>query len=150
MDRSFWLSLLVLLLAVTLVVSGRAVLEAAKGLQGEALLSEIEALAGRPSSLELADRVTESAGCVRGFRPEVRSCWYAWAEPRRPDYLRVVAERVRADGSGEAVRWSALAMPLWVMAALAAWQATRPKRRYRPRPLSAPVTTQQPGGRLLP
>jgi hypothetical protein len=149
-DRSFWLSMLVLLLAVALVMTGRAVLEAARGLQGEALLVEIEVLEGRPSSVELAERVTEAAGCVRGFRPEVRSCWYAWAEPTRPDYLRVVAERVRADGTGEAIRWSALAFPLWVVAAVAAWKATRPKRPYRPPPSSAPARTQRSGGRLLP
>ena len=125
-DRSFWLSILVLLLAVTLVMTGRAVLEAAKGLQGEALLAEIEVLAGRPSSVELAERVTEAAGCVRGFRPEVRSCWYAWAEPTRPDYLRVVAERVRADGTGEAIRWSALA------SRFGSWQPSRRGRRPDP------------------
>jgi hypothetical protein len=150
MDRSFWISLLVLLLAVTLLMSGRAVREAAKGLQGEALLSEIEALAGGPSSVELAERVTESAGCVRGSRPEVRSCWYVWAEPGRADYLRVVAERVRADGTGAAIRWSALAFPLWMVAVIAAWKATRPKRPYRPPPVSAPVKAQRSGGRLLP
>jgi hypothetical protein len=147
-DRSFWLSLLLLLLAVTLVMSGRAVIEAAKGLQGEALVAEIDALAGRPSSLELAERVTEAAGCVRGFRPEVRSCWWAWAQPERPDYLRVVAERVRADGTGEAVRWSTLAFPLWLLAMVAAWKATRPTSPYRPPPSSAPAT-RQPRGRLV-
>ena len=147
MDRSFWLSILLVVLALTLVLSGRAALEAAKGLEGEALLAELDALEGGASSVELADRVTEAAGCVRGFRPEVRSCWYAWAEPSRSDYLRVVAERVRSDGTGEAIRWSALAIPLWVAAVLAAWKVTRPRRQMRPRPLTTAMPNQRPPGR---
>ena len=147
MDRSFWLSILLLVLALTLVLSGRAAMEAAKGLEGEALLAELDALAGRASSVELADRVTEAAGCVRGFRPEVRSCWYAWAEPSRPDYLRVVAERIRSDGTSEAVRWSALALPLWVAAVLAAWKVTRPKRQMRPPSPATAMPNQRPPGR---
>ncbi len=144
MDRSFWLSILLLALSLSLVTSGRAILEAADGLQGDALVAEIDALGGQPSSLELAERVTEAAGCIRGFRPEVRSCWYVWAEPSRPDYLRVVAERVRDDGTGAAVRWAALAVPLWLLVVLAAWKATRPKRPYRPPPLKPVATAGQP------
>jgi hypothetical protein len=146
-DRSFWLSILLLVLALTLVLSGRAAIEAAKGLEGEALLAELDTLAGRASSVELADRVTEAAGCVRGFRPEVRSCWYAWAEPTRPDYLRVVAERVRSDGTGEAIRWSALALPLWVAAALAAWKVTRPRGQMRPPAPATAMPNRRPPGR---
>ena len=145
MDRSFWLSILLLVLSMTLVMSGRAALEAVKSREGEALLAEIEALAGRPASVELADRVTEAAGCVRGFRPEVRSCWYAWAEPERPDYLRVVAERVRSDGTGEAIRWAALALPLWLVASVAAWKVLRPGRSGQSR-FSASAAAQPPPG----
>ncbi len=147
MDRSFWLSILLLVLALTLVLSGRAAIEAAKGLEGEALLAELDALAGQASSVELADRVTEAAGCVRGFRPEIRSCWYAWAEPSRPDYLRVVAERIRSDGTGEALRWSALALPLWIAAVLAAWRVTRPRRQMRPPSAATAMPNQRPPGR---
>jgi hypothetical protein len=142
MDRSFWLSILL----VVLVLSGRAALEAAKGLEGEALLAELDALDGGASSVELADRVTEAAGCVRGFRPEVRSCWYAWAEPSRFDYLHVVAERVRSDGIGEAIRWSALAIPLWLAAALSAWKVTRPRGQMRPPPPATAVPNRRPPG----
>jgi hypothetical protein len=145
-DRSFWLSILLLVLSMTLVMSGRAALEAVKSREGEALLAEIEALAGRPASVELADRVTEAAGCVRGLRPEVRSCWYAWAEPERPDYLRVVAERVRSDGTGEAIRWAALALPLWLVAGVAAWKVARPGRSGQSR-FPASVAPQPPPGR---
>lgn len=149
MDRSFWLSILLLVLSLALVLSGRAVLEAAKGRQGGALLAEIDALAGQPSSVALAHRVTEAAGCIRGFRPGVRSCWYVWAEPSRPDYLRVVAERVRSDGTDAAIRWSALALPLWLVVVFAAWKTTRPRRPYRPPPLAPPVTAERPPGRLM-
>lgn len=150
MDRSFWFSILLLVLSVALVVSGRAYLEASKGMQGEALLAEIEALRGQPSNVELADRVTEAAGCVRGFRPEVRSCWYAWAEPSRPDYLRVVAERTRADGTNAATHWFVLALPLWLLAIFALWKATRPRQPFRPAPLTKALPADRPHGRLTP
>ncbi len=149
MDRSFWISILLLALSLALVLSGRAILEANHGLHGEALLAEIDALEGRPSSVALADRVTEAAGCIRGFRPEVRSCWYVWAEPSRPDYLRVVAQRVRDDGGGEATRWTLAALPFWLLAGISAWKATRPKRAYRPRPIMPSGREEQPPRRLV-
>ncbi len=148
MDRSFWLSILLLALSLAFVLSGRAILEAADGFHGEALLAEIDELEGRPSSVALADRVTEAAGCIRGFRPEVRSCWYVWAEPSRPDYLRVVAQRVRDDGVGEAIRWTVVALPFWLLAGISAWKATRPKRAYRP-PAVTPSSLEERPPRSL-
>ena len=95
MDRSLWLSLLFVALSLALVLSGRAFLDISQTLRGANLVAQIERLDGQPSTVELADTVTEAAGCIRGLRPRVRSCWYAWADPSRPDYLRVVAVRVR-------------------------------------------------------
>jgi hypothetical protein len=151
MDRSFWLTLLFVVLSVALVVSGRAYLDVSEAIHGANLVAEIDDLGGQPSNVELADRVTEAAGCIRGFRPSVRSCWYAWADPSRPDYLRVVAERVRSDATSEARLFSGFAIVLWLLVILTAWKTTRPRPTFRDQLRRATATAKEsPPGRLTP
>ena len=150
MDRSFWLSLMAVGLAVALLLTGRAAIDAVKAVEGSRLVAEIESLEGAPSSVELATRVTDAADCIYGFRPRVRSCWYVWADPSRPDYLMVVAERVRSDATGSAVSWAAGAFGFWLMAVITAWGARRPKRPFRLRSTSPPARIARPPGRLTP
>ena len=150
MDRSVWLSILLVLLAVAFVVSGRVAMDAAKGYAAHQQLGEIEALAGAPPSPELAERVTATAGCVYGFRPPVRACWYVWADPSEPAYLAGVATRVRSEATTSAVAWGAGALLTWGLALLSAWKASRPRRPYRPVTLARHVAAHPPGGRLTP
>jgi len=150
MDRSFWLSLMAVGLAIALLLTGRAALDTAKAVEGSRLVAEIESLEGAPSSVELSTRVTDAAGCIYGFRPRVRSCWYVWADPSRPDYLMVVAQRVRSDATGSAVSWAAGAFVFWLMAIITAWGARRPTPRVRLHPIQPPITPERPPGRLMP
>ena len=137
--------------SLALVVTGRAFLDIRQTLHGAELVAEIDSLGGQPSSVELADRVTEAAGCIRGFRPTVRSCWYAWADPSKPDYLCVVAERVRADAAREAMLFSGSAIVLWILVLLTVWKASRPQPTYRERLQKATAPPKpQPPGRLTP
>ncbi len=150
MDRAFWLSLMLVALSIALVTTGRALMDSSESLGSASLLAEIDALEGRPSSLELADRVTESAGCIRGLQPELRSCWYVWAVPSRPDYLRVVAARVNADSTASAVAWGAISIIAWVFMALTAWKAYRRRPPARPRAVPPRMAAKPPPGRLVP
>ncbi len=150
MDRSFWLSLMAVGLAIALLFTGRAALDTAKAFEGSRLVAEIENLEGTPSSVDLAIGVTDAAGCIYGVRPRVRSCWYVWADPSHPDYLMVVAERVRSDATSSAVSWAAGAFVFWLLAIITAWGASRPKPPLRLRPISPPVRIARPPGRLTP
>ena len=123
MARSVWLSLLFVMLSLALVVTGRAFLDIRQTLHGSDLIAQIESLDGGPSSVQLADRVSEAAGCVRGFRAEVRSCRYVGADPSRPDHPMVVADRVRADAIREARLLTSFALVLWVLVALTTWRS---------------------------
>ncbi len=132
MDRSLWLSLLALGLGIAVLLSLRAALDGGDYLRGAALASEIESLQGAPSSRDLADRTTEAAGCVYGNQPRVRTCWYAWAHPERPEYLATIAERVKADSGGSALGYVSGAIPFWLLVVVAARKATRPRPDFRP------------------
>lgn len=150
MDRSLWLSLLLVALSMALVITGRTAMDVAQTAHASALVAEIDGLAGAPAATDLAERVTESAGCIYGFRPPVRSCWYVWAEPTRADYLRVVAERVRADAMREAALFGLVAVVLWAAVAITAWKATRPRPPYRPPRIVRSVRVDPPPRRLVP
>jgi len=153
MDRSLWLSLLALGLGIAVLLSLRAVSDGSDYLRGAALAAEIESLQGAPSSKDLADRTTEAAGCVYGNRPRVRTCWYAWAHPERPEYLALIAERVKADSGGSALGYLSGAVPFWLLVVVAAWKATRPRAEFRPslmRPTPPRVEPPQRHGRMVP
>jgi hypothetical protein len=107
-------------------------MDGADYLNGVNLAAEIERLDGAPSTRELADRVTEAAGCIYGNRPRVRTCWYAWAHPEEPRFLALIAERVQADSGGSALGYLLGALPFWLLALFGAWKATRPSRPLRP------------------
>jgi hypothetical protein len=151
MDRSIWLSFLALGLGVALLLTGRALADGQVYLRGASLAAEIEALAGAPSSQDLATRTTEAAGCIYGNQPRVRTCWYAWAHPERPAYLALIAERVQADAGGSALGHLIAALPFWLLVLLSAWKSTRTRPEFRPSLLAA---RQRPGstssdGRLV-
>lgn len=152
MDRTLWLSLMALGLAIALLLSGRAVMDGVVYLEGARLAAEIEHLDGAPSSPALAERTTAAAGCILGDRPRVRSCWYAWAHPERPDYLAVIAQRVQDDSGGSALGYLLGALPFWLLVAVAAWKATRPTRPFRPSALqpSVEAVRPRPHGRMIP
>lgn len=147
MDRSIWLSLLALGLGVTLLLGARAATDGADYFLGASLAAEIQALDGAPSDRDLMIRTTEAAGCLYGFQPPVRTCWYAWAEPERPEFLAIIAQRVMDDSGGSALGYAFFALPFALLALLAAWKATRKRPVFRPsalarqraaRPASAP------------
>lgn len=131
-DRSLWLSLMAVGLAIGVLVSLRAVDDASSYILGHELASEIASLGGEPSSEDLMTRTTESAGCLYGFRPPLATCWYAWAHPERPEYLALIAERVQADSGGSALAHLFIALPFWALAAFSLWKATRRRPPYRP------------------
>lgn len=153
MDRSLWLSLMALGLGIAVLLTGRALMDGLDYVNGVALTAEIERLEGAPSTQELADRVTEAAGCIYGDRPRVRTCWYAWAHPEEPRFLALIAERVQADSGGSALGYSLGALPFWLLALFSAWKASRPSRTLRPSLLtesSQRVDPPAPHGRLVP
>ena len=49
-------------------------------------------------------RATEAAGCLYGFQAPIFTCWYAWAQPERPEFLEIIAQRVMDDSGGVALR----------------------------------------------
>lgn len=153
MDRSLWLSLLALGLGIAVLLSFRAALDGGNYLRGAALAAEIESLQGAPSSQDLTERTTEAAGCVYGNQPRVRTCWYAWAHPERPEYLAVIAERVKADSGGSALGHLSGAIPFWLLVVVAAWKASRPRPGFRPslmRPTPPRVEPPRRHGRMVP
>jgi hypothetical protein len=153
MDRSFWLSLMALGLGIAVLLSGRAMLDGLDYVNGVNLAAEVERLQGAPSSQELADRVTEAAGCIYGDRPPVRTCWYAWIHPEDPRFLAIIAQRVQDDSGGSALAYLLWAMPFWLLAAYSGWKATRPVRPFRPSLIAGrtqPLDPPAPQGRLIP
>lgn len=132
MDRSIWLSLLALGLGVALLLGARAATDGADYLHGASLAAEIEALAGAPSDHDLMTRTTEAAGCQYGFQPPVRTCWYAWAQPERPEFLAIIAQRVMNDSGGSALGYALAALPFALLALFASWKATRKPPVFRP------------------
>lgn len=150
MDRSFWLSLMALGLGIALLLGGRAALDGLDYVRGVDLAAEIERLDGAPSSQELATRVTEAAGCIYGDRPRVRTCWYAWAHPERPEFLAVIAERIQADSGGSTLGYLFASLPFWLLAGLAAWRMTKPPKPFRPSLIAPPVKPPPPHERMVP
>jgi hypothetical protein len=150
MDRTFWLSLVAVGLAMALVLGSRAIMDAATYANGAALAAEIERLDGAPSSQELADRVTAAAGCIYGFRPRVHTCWYVWAHPERPAYLAVIAQRVQDDAGGSALGYGVASLPFWLLALLGAWRASKRPQVFRPSLLQPRVEPPRPHGRMMP
>ena len=151
MDRTFWLSLMVLGLGIAVLLTARAATDGATYLRGVSLAAEIQQLDGAPSSPDLADRTTEAAGCIYGNRPRVHTCWYAWAHSERPEYLAVIADRIQVDSGGSALGYFAGALPFWVLALVAAWRASRRRTPFRPSALQRPrVEPMGPPGRLMP
>jgi hypothetical protein len=144
MDRSFWLSLLALGLGIALLLTFRAALDGADYLHGASLAAEIEALQGAPSSEDLATRTTEAAGCLYGNQPRVRTCWYAWVHPERPEYLEVIADRVMADSGGSALGYLFSALPMWLLVLFAGWKATRRPAVFVPSLMSPPPRPEPP------
>lgn len=140
MDRSIWLSLLALGLGVTLLLGARATADAADYLLGASLAAEIQALDGAPSDRDLMIRTTEAAGCLYGIQPPVRTCWYAWAEPERPDFLAIIAKRVMDDSGGSALGYGLFALPFALMALVAGWKAARKPPVFRPSALARQQT----------
>ena len=153
MDRSLWLSLLALGLGIAVLLTLRAGLEGEDYLRGASLAAEIEALQGAPSSEDLATRTTEAAGCIYGNQPRVRTCWYAWAHPERPEYLAVIADRVMADSGGSALAYLFGALPMWLLVLFAAWKATRRQTALRPSlmppPSAPPMKPPHPHERMV-
>jgi hypothetical protein len=141
---------MVLGLGVAVLLSGRAVLDGLDYVTGVNLAAEIERLDGAPSSQDLATRTTEAAGCIYGDRPRVRTCWYAWAHPERPEFLAIIAERIQADSGGSALGYLFGSLPFWVLALFAAWRATRPQKPFRPSLMAPPPKPPPPHGRLMP
>ncbi|MEX1333811.1 MAG: hypothetical protein AB1Z66_00760, partial [Candidatus Limnocylindrales bacterium] len=119
-------------IGVVLLLGGRAIMDGADYLRGASLAAEIEALAGAPSNEDLMTRTTEAAGCLYGIQPPVRTCWYAWAEPERPDFLAIIAQRVMDDSGGSALAYALGALPFASMVMLAGWKATRAPQVLRP------------------
>ena len=150
MDRSLWLSLLAVGLVIALLFTGRMALDARETVTAAGLITEIEGLEGAPASADLAERTTEAAGCLYGFRPRVHSCWYVWAAPTRADYLMVVAERAYSDSEGSTIGWATGSLPFWLLAAFAAWKAIRMPRPTRPSAMAPTVEPTRPAGRLMP
>jgi hypothetical protein len=148
MDRSFWLSLMVLGLCIAVLLSLRAATDGVVYLQGAALATEIEALNGAPSSDDLMTRTTEAAGCLYGNRPPVFTCWYAWAHPERSEYLALIAERVRADSGGSALGYLGGALPFWLLALFSGWKATRPSSTFRHKFMTPRVDPPRTHGRI--
>lgn len=146
MDRSIWLSLMALGVGVVLLLGGRAVMDGADYLRGASLAAEIEALAGAPSDEDLMTRTTEAAGCLYGFQPPVRTCWYAWAEPERPEFLAIIARRVMDDSGGSALAYALGALPFGLLVLLAGWKATRAQPVFRPS-LAARQRAMEPSAR---
>jgi len=132
MDRSIWLSLLFLGTGITLLLGARAWLDGSDYILGASLAAEIEALEGAPSDEDLMVRTTEAAGCLYGFQPPVRTCWYAWAEPEEPRFLAIIAQRVMNDAGGSALGYGLVALPFAALALFAGWRATRTPKVFRP------------------
>ena len=132
MDRSIWLSLMALGIGVALLLGGRAALDSVDYFRGASLAAEIQALDGGPSDHELMTRTTEAAGCQYGFQPPVRTCWYAWYEPERPEFLSIIAQRVMDDAGGSALGYALGALPFALMALFASWRASRAPEVFRP------------------
>lgn len=151
MDRSIWLSFLALGLGVTLILGARAWLDGSDYILGASLAAEIEALQGAPSDEDLMTRTTEAAGCLYGTRPPVRTCWYAWAEPERPEFLAIIAQRVMDDSGGSALGYASAALPFALLALFAGWKATRTPQVFRPSLLAkqARIEPPRPDGRLV-
>jgi len=151
MDRSIWLSLLALGLGIALLLGIRAGMDGADYLRGAALASEIEALQGAPSSQELMTRTTEAAGCLYGFQPPIFTCWYAWAQPERPEFLAIIAQRVMDDSGGSALGYALAALPFALLALLSGWRATRKQQVFRPSLLAQQTRMEPPStdGRLV-
>ena len=150
MDRSIWLSLMALGLSIGVLLTGRALLDSVDYLRGVTLGAEIAALDGAPSDEDLMTRTTEAAGCIYGNQPRVRTCWYAWAHPERPEYLALIAERVQADSGGSVIGYFLGALPFWVLAIFAGWKSTRPVPEFRPSLMAPRVESRPPQGRMVP
>ena len=150
MDRSFWLSLMVLGLGVAVLLTGRSGMDGVDYLKGASLAAEIAALNGAPSSEELMTRTTEAAGCIFGDRPRVHTCWYAWAQPERAEFLAIIAERVKADSGGAALAYLGGALPFWLLAAFSGWKAARPKSSFERSLLTHRADPPRPQGRPTP
>jgi len=149
MDRSLWLSLMALGLGIAVLLTARAATDGLVYVQGATLAAEIEALEGAPSNQDLADRTTEAAGCIYGNQPRVRTCWYAWAHPERPEYLAVIADRVQADSGGSALGYLSGALPFWLLALFSAWKSTRSQPVFRPSLIAPRVEPTPSPGRLV-
>jgi len=138
---------------IAVLLSGRALLDGADYVNGVNLAAEVRRLDGAASSQDLADRVTEAAGCIYGNRPPVRTCWYAWAHPEDPRFLAIIAQRVQDDSGGSALSYLLWSLPFWMLALVAGWKASRPAKPFRPR-LEArptrPLDPPAPHGRLIP
>lgn len=151
MDRSIWLSLLALGLGIALLLGARVWLDGSDYLLGASLAAEIEALDGAPSDEDLMTRTTEAAGCLYGFQPPVRTCWYAWAEPQEPRFLAIIAQRVMNDAGGSALGYAVAALPFVLLALLASWKSTRTPHVFRPSLMAKQDTLKAPptDGRLV-
>lgn len=147
-----WLSLMAVGLGVALLLTGRAFLDGLDYVNGANLAEEVQRLDGQPSTKELADRVTEAAGCIYGNRPTIHTCWYAWADPEQPRFLTIIAERMKADAGGSALGYLFAALPFWLLAVFSIWKASRPVRPLRPSelPPRVPVEPPKPHTRLVP
>mgnify|MGYP001811990623 FL=1 len=151
MDRSIWLSLLALGLGVAMLLGARAALDGADSFRGASLAAEIDALAGAPSSEELMTRTTEAAGCLYGFQPPIFTCWYAWAQPERPEFLAIIAQRVMDDSGGSALGYLVAALPFALLSLFAAWKAMHKPPAFRPSLLAKQSRLEPPPteGRLV-
>jgi hypothetical protein len=151
MDRSLWLSLMALGLGLGLLLGIRAGMDGADYLRGAGLATEIQALQGAPSTEELMTRTTEAAGCLYGFQPPVRTCWYAWAEPERADFLAIIAQRIMNDSGGSALGYGIAALPFLVLALFSGWKATRKRPVFKPSLLAQQAKVERPPteGRLV-
>ena len=151
MDRSLWLSLMALGLGIGLLLGIRAGMDGADYLRGASLATEIQALQGAPSTAELMTRTTEAAGCLYGIQPPVRTCWYAWAEPERADFLAIIAQRIMDDSGGSALGYGIAALPFLLLALFSGWKATRKQPVFRPSLLVKQQALEPPApdGRLV-
>lgn len=152
MDRTMWISLMALGLGLAVLLTGRAFIDGVDYLHAVDLAAEVESLDGAPSSQDLAERVTEAAGCIYGNRPPVRTCWYAWARPENPRFLAIIAARVQADAGGSALGHLFASLPFWALALVSAWKASRPSRPLRPSlsvPPSHRLDPPPPHGRMV-
>lgn len=144
MSRSAWLTLALVAFSVAAVATGRIAVEMDRVALGTGLVAEVQALAGSPPPPELSLRVTDAAGCYPRLVAPDKACLYVWGHPTRADYVALVAARIRDKGSGEATRWGIVAGIFWVLTALTAWRAARPRRAPAPRRSGRP-----PQGRPL-